>query len=558
MVTYIMRQFHCKVFYQLVPLSVIILLLISQADAAKVELQEQLSGSSIVVVHPSETFYLNVKIDTHGIDVNGYSIYLTFDDRFLAVMDSDPETEGIQPFVQGDFGGGGVVDNDTHSDTPEPGDENGIPFFQLDYTELRLVGSANGEGTVATVGFSVLSSPGPISTTINFDFTPSFVRQTEVSLPDGTTIVPEAIGATISISPYLFLLRDPRGSATITLPPETTFNLNLIANASTAEVNGLSAYLTFDDTYLEVVDADSGTPGIQPFSLGTFIADRRVEILENDTHGDTPDPGDENGIEGFQLDFAVGILDGSVSGEGVAASVTFRTRRIEGGAPVSTAIRVDFDPEHLRDTRFSQPGGDTARPVVERPDAFTVVIIPAILMAGRVLLQRRTDQRASITFEVRPTGATTPLETHQIETAPDGSFVFYTAVPPGVYDVTAKEMRSLRSIARAVNIVPPRVESLTFDNERRDLSPEERRKLRGGDYDGNNRINIADFSGLALFYGRRVVPPGETPPLAPPAPRPHPWYADFNGDGVVNIRDFSILASNYGYSGVRSLSDSSD
>lgn len=523
-----------------------VLLSTSKSFAVTLGLQESVSGSSIVVVQPGETFYLNITVDTSGLDVNGYSVYLTFDDTLLEVLDSNPEQEGIQPFQQGGFLGGAIIDNDTHGDIPAPGDENGIPGFQLDYTEVRLEGSANGEGIAATVGFRVLPIEPPASTTINFDFDVPSVRNTEVSHPDGTTTIPETVPASVTSSPYVLLLGSPEGEGAITIPPETTFEVNLVLNTNGAEMNGFSAYLTFDDTYLEVLDSDPVEEGIQPFRLGPFIQDYLVEVIENDTHGDTLEPGDENGIDGFQLDYTVGILDGSISGEGIAATVTLRSLPIEGDDTITTNIVIDFDPENQRDTRFSIPDGSTARPIVERPFAFTVEI-GGICLSGHVLLQGRTNHSALITFEIRPPGETTPLESHQIITDPDGSFTFYTSVPSGVYDVTAKEWHCLRNIARGVNISPPGVEEIIFDNERADLQPDEREELRAGDFDNNNRVNLADFSGLAHFYGQRVGPPEEIPPPLPPQ---HAWHADFNGDGVINLRDFSLLASNYGFPGI--------
>jgi hypothetical protein len=58
-----------------------------------------------------------------------------------------------------------------------------------------------------------------------------------------------------------------------------------------------------------------------------------------------------------------------------------------------------------------------------------------------------------------------------------------------------------------------------------------------GDVDGNNVINLADFSILATTFGKQSGNAG------------FDARADFNGDGVVNLIDFSLLAANFGQSG---------
>jgi hypothetical protein len=61
--------------------------------------------------------------------------------------------------------------------------------------------------------------------------------------------------------------------------------------------------------------------------------------------------------------------------------------------------------------------------------------------------------------------------------------------------------------------------------------------LREGDTDGNNLVNLTDFSLLATSFGKQTGNVG------------FDARADFNGDGVVNLTDFSLLATNFGQSG---------
>jgi hypothetical protein len=61
--------------------------------------------------------------------------------------------------------------------------------------------------------------------------------------------------------------------------------------------------------------------------------------------------------------------------------------------------------------------------------------------------------------------------------------------------------------------------------------------LPAGDTDGNNVVNLTDFSILATTFGKQSGSTG------------YDGRADFNGDSVVNLTDFSLLASNFGKSG---------
>jgi len=61
--------------------------------------------------------------------------------------------------------------------------------------------------------------------------------------------------------------------------------------------------------------------------------------------------------------------------------------------------------------------------------------------------------------------------------------------------------------------------------------------LREGDSDDNNRVDIVDFSILAMTFNRAEGAEGFDP------------RADFNCDGAVNILDFSLLAENFNQGG---------
>jgi len=60
-------------------------------------------------------------------------------------------------------------------------------------------------------------------------------------------------------------------------------------------------------------------------------------------------------------------------------------------------------------------------------------------------------------------------------------------------------------------------------------APTTTKKSSKGDFSGDGRINLVDFSILSFWYKR-------------PSP---PVKYDLNGDGKVDIRDFSIMASSW-------------
>lgn len=160
-----------------------------------------------------EAFDLEVRIDTGGEDVNGIDVFLTFDEHYLQVRDQDPDDpppvdpdpETVQPFLQGSFLGGWIINNDTHGDAPGgPGSEPhpqepDIPGFQLDYGEANLFGSASGTGLIATLTFDVIEIAPDYHTIITFDFDVTNIRDTKVTHPGGGFSTPSTADKDISL-----------------------------------------------------------------------------------------------------------------------------------------------------------------------------------------------------------------------------------------------------------------------------------------------------------------------------------------------------------------------
>lgn len=123
-----------------------------------------------------DTIYFDIHIDTEGESINSVSVYLTFEEEYFAVV-----LQGVgndEPFLQGGFLNGAVIENDTHQD---PG--NGLPGFQLNYSEALLTGSTAGQGITAS--FQLIAIGETESSTVVFD-TELPIRTTMYTVPSGS------------------------------------------------------------------------------------------------------------------------------------------------------------------------------------------------------------------------------------------------------------------------------------------------------------------------------------------------------------------------------------
>ena len=126
-----------------------------------------------------------------------------------------------------------------------------------------------------------------------------------------------------------------------------------------------------------------------------------------------------------------------------------------------------------------------------------------------------------LTFTLRPVVGT-PLTVTQ-SLAPDGSYTL-SNVPAGSYTLAVKGSKWLQKV-------------VAFDASFASVSGVNI-ALSGGDANGDNVIDIADFGVLVNAYGG-----------AAGSGSGYDIRADFNCDGVVDIADFGILVNNYGASG---------
>jgi len=272
------------------------------------------------------------------------------------------------------------------------------------------------------------------------------------------------------------------------------FEVHIMVQADTQELDGASAYLDFDTTYLEVVSMTSG-------------GDLDL-VLENSF---------DNGTG--QINYAAGKLVAPFP-SGTFELVTIRLR---AKAETSvTPLSFVFDAARMTDASF---GGES---VFNQAEDGTVNISIGARVSGSVDLQRsvpapddswETDVRVSFTVP----SESNPSYSFTTTTDQNGEFVV-GPVDPLDYDMRVKGTHTLQ------NLVP--VSLVSGDNS---VNVGE---LLEGDANDDNCVTILDFSILANTFALGEGEPGFDP------------RADFNQDTFVTILDFSLLATNFEQCGV--------
>jgi hypothetical protein len=122
---------------------------------------------------------------------------------------------------------------------------------------------------------------------------------------------------------------------------------------------------------------------------------------------------------------------------------------------------------------------------------------------------------------VTPSGSSTPVVNTTVTTDQNGEFSL-SGLGSGSYRIWVKHGHSLATVT---TVTLPTASAIDLGT------------LPEGDADGNNVVNLTDFSTLAATFGKQAGGAG------------YDGRADFNGDGIVNLTDFSLLASNFGKAG---------
>lgn len=150
----------------------------------------------------------------------------------------------------------------------------------------------------------------------------------------------------------------------------------------------------------------------------------------------------------------------------------------------------------------------------------TSIALAAGSISGKVILQSRTNHQNLITFRLANPGESTPLQTYEVNTASDGSYIL-TDIPAGIYNLSAKASNFLRQNKVLIEVTEGQNASNVDFN------------LLGGDANGDNSIATGDMLILQAAW------------LSNPESPNWDERADFNGDGSIGTGDLIILSNNW-------------
>ena len=118
-------------------LAILVLVFAGSTSAVTISLRDNRSKNSTFKTEIGEQFQVDILVEPGGESVAGFAVFLSFDNRFLEIVDSDFEKARIQPVQTSQEvpENWGIFDNDTHGD---PGNE--IDLFQIDYVHTSIGG----------------------------------------------------------------------------------------------------------------------------------------------------------------------------------------------------------------------------------------------------------------------------------------------------------------------------------------------------------------------------------------------------------------------------------
>jgi peptide/nickel transport system substrate-binding protein len=292
-----------------------------------------------------------------------------------------------------------------------------------------------------------------------------------------------------------------------------TFNLELKTNAGSAQqVSGVDAFVNFDSSKLEVIDADPAQIGIQ------ITAGSSLNAVINNSVDNTA------GLISYTADkLGAPFPAGSFN----VATIQFRTKTVTGA--VTTTVTISLSGNST--TSVVDFGGI---PIIGNHGDASVQIVPGANVTFNVVLQggSRPDSGCIVPLTIKlfapgvnaPTDvlSATPLYTYNLTTNKIGgkATAQIIGVNPGIFDISVFSPHCLINVKRNVSIFIP---SLTVDLG----------VLLEGNANDDGKINIQDFGILALSYGKLIGEFG------------YDNRADFDRNGIINISDFGLLASNY-------------
>jgi hypothetical protein len=291
-----------------------------------------------------------------------------------------------------------------------------------------------------------------------------------------------------------------------------TFDMEIKTNGTTQQVSRVQAFISFDPSKLEVIDADPAEEGVQ-ITSGTILNTKISNTVDN-----------AGGLISYAASKSVSPFP---SGPFNIATIRFRAKSVS--IEVTTMVTISISGPST--TSVVEISGER---VYGSHRNSSVQITPGSMVTFALELQGGSRAEAGwmvpITVKIFTPGAitlvdvlaATPVSTFNLTTAKAGTAAMaQTMVVPGIYDTSVVSPHCLTNVKRGIVIAAPS----TLVN----LGT-----LLEGDANNNGKVNIQDFGVLAAAYGKTSGDAG------------YNSSADFNCDGKVNITDFGLLASNYG------------
>jgi hypothetical protein len=473
---------------------------------------------------------------TNVVDLYAVQLRLGFDPTHVQVVDADPTQDGIQVGIGTILAGTdwqilhNTVDNAAGTIEVLASLTGGEQWFDglgtLINATFRGVGSGTSALTMGEVIFSdrfgmnleVGSEGGMLvvydGATLTPSSTPTLTRTPTTTPTPSTT---PTLGLGVSPTPPTARVVIIPASVIVPVGVSTTVDIRILG---VVDLYGAEVHLTFDPSYVRVVDADPGMSGVQ-ISLGDFPYPDYAPVNWADNSAGT-------------IDYALTQLPfrPSVNGDGVMGRITFETVS-DGISPVHFVQALLSDPNGIQIPSTTEDGeirtGATPTPTLSPTPTMTPTPhLQQGTIVGQVTFQGRSlppapDWVSPLAVTLFTPGSSVP--TYTFSTMCDQRGVFtVTNIVANTYHVKVRDLHSLWNLRRNEPISLG-INSMNFGT------------LIEGDADANNLINILDFSILAGTYGTSAVDPLFDP------------RADFNSSGGINILDFSLLATNYGRAG---------
>ncbi|MBK8022952.1 MAG: hypothetical protein IPK19_16385 [Chloroflexi bacterium] len=328
---------------------------------------------------------------------------------------------------------------------------------------------------------------------------------TATSTPTSTPTVTASATSTATPTPTASATSTPEpGTVILAIIPDmvvganSEFELTLEVRAGAQTVSEIDGYVVFLADAMEVVSITPISSPLGGVTASSFDNTAGVIHFASQAAGDPYPSGT------FQIAL---VQMRSKALTGVATNIGFD---VLGGPPVSAVYA---------------PGGINVLGGAE--DAFIEFKAGAVIN-GHVTIQGMSAANQWVWHTITPAGGGTVA--HALWNYLDHNGTFYLGgnaiegFPAGVYNIWVKHELSLSSSVANVTLL---------EGSNDVVIP----ILRMGDANGDNVINIQDFSLLAAAFGSSNGQAAYNPAV------------DFNGDSLVNIADFSLLAASFGQVG---------